>query len=393
MKKYFAACFVLLQLFAAHTAMAADKVDAGSERFQAYLERVELSQEGLELYLEDYEGLSLSDFENAEELESYLGARIDVQKSLSDILAEMGLTIEKATNLLVENGDLFEEETITDTFLFENLLIDSLYIAGEFPVEINDESLQELWESYWFESRKEFDDYLIEQDIRIEDYASIEELDEAIYNSMPEFETGFEEAFNELSLTEEEDERLGAHFEKLYENNPNLDIELVELADRMLAIGEFESVDEITEDQLREMISIYGEMMDLLELQAKYYLVKDGIQKELALEMMMNLEDVDGSDLLVELYDKENRLILDLLLTAEMIGSDLIAETGQDIKETAQTVADAKNNPAKAGPAVSTVKGAKMPETATPSANWLIAGLLMAAAGIFAVRKLRPANR
>nr|WP_284143311.1 processed acidic surface protein [Metabacillus flavus] len=267
-------------------------------------------------------------------------------------------------------------------------MLETIQIAGDFPTEINDATLQELWESYDFASREEFDQFMKEHGLVLEDYDSIEELDEEIYNFMelPDMESDFEEIFDQLGLTQEEFERLAAHFEKVYQNNPYIDAQLMQLGDRMMAIGDFESVDELSEKDVQEMISIYGEMMDLLNLQAKYYLVKDGIKKELSLQTMMSLNDVDGADLFVELYDLDNKLILDMTLTSEMIGSELIKETGQDLVKTSETVSSIKNQTEKPE---ATVKGAKMPKTAGFHANWMIAGAFLIAVSFFIRRKLR----
>ncbi|KZZ83269.1 processed acidic surface protein [Bacillus sp. SJS] len=387
MKKYFAACLVLLQLLVAHTALAAGKIDVNSSSYKAYLKEINLTHGQLETYLENFDYRMFDEFEDVEDLRSHLGRRV-TDDVLKEILAKYELTEDQLTDLLVENGDLFDGEKVQDVFYFENYLLETIQIAGDYPTEINDATLQELWESYDFTSREEFDQFMKDHGLVLEDYDSIEELDEEIYNFMelPDMESEFEEIFDQLGLTEEEFERLAAHFEKVYQNNPYIDAQLMQLGDRMMAIGDFESVDELSEKDIQEMISIYGEMMDLLNLQAKYYLVKDGIKKELSLQTMMSLNDVDGADLFVELYDLDNKLILDMTLTSEMIGSELIKETGKDLVKTSEAVSSIKKQTEKPG---ATVKGAKMPKTAGFHANWMIAGASLIAVSVLIRRKLR----
>ncbi|AZB44118.1 processed acidic surface protein [Bacillus sp. FJAT-42376] len=386
MKKYFAACLVLLQLLIAHTALAAGKIDVNSSHYKDYLKEINLTHTQLETYLENFDYKMFDEFNSVEELRNHLGRRV-TDDVLAEILAKYELTEEQLTDLLMENGDLYEGEKIQDIFYFENFLLETIQIAGDYPTEINDETLQELWESYDFASREEFDQFMKEHNLSLEDYQSIEELDEDIYNSMelPDMEGQFEDIFNGLGLTQEEFERLAAHFEKVYQNNPYLESQLMQLGDRMMAISDFESVDELSEKDIQEMISIYGDMMDLLELQAKYYLVKDGIKKELTLQTMMSLKDVDGADLFIELYDLDNKLILDMTLTSEMIGSELIKQTGQDMKETSEAVSAVKNRTSKPE---ATIRGAKMPKTAGYHADWMLAGAALMGAAFLIGRKV-----
>ncbi|MTH54812.1 processed acidic surface protein [Bacillus mangrovi] len=390
MKKIIAACLVLLQVLTFQTALAAGKIDVQSSSYKAYLEEVGLTHTELVDYLENYENTMFEEFESVDDLREYLGRRLS-EEVLQELLSDYELTEDELTELLIENGDLSDGERIEDVFYFENFLDETIQTAGDYYTEINDETIRELWESYDFESRAEFDQFLKEHDLRIEDYESIEELDEAIYSSieLPGLEEELQGVFDEIGITEEELLVLSEHLAEVSKRNPNLDSQLMELGDRMMSISDFERVDEISEEDMKEMISIYSEMMNLLELQPKYYLLKDGIKKELSLQTMMTIQDVNGADLLVELYNLDNQFLLDLTLTAEMIGSDLIVETGQDLKQTAEAVTQVKEKTEKPVKTVKTVKGARMPETAGFHADWMILGGLMMGAAYLISRKLR----
>lgn len=102
---------------------------------------------------------------------------------------------------------------------------------------------------------------------------------------------------------------------------------------------------------------------------------------------LVSAEDVKGASLLVEVYDLQGNFILDVLLTPDMIGSDLIHDTGSKVKQTHTAVKhDAKPSHVK-----KTVKGAKLPKTAGHYAEWSILGAVLMFGGFFMIRRLRKA--
>ncbi|RAI18891.1 processed acidic surface protein, partial [Rhodobium orientis] len=84
------------------------------------------------------------------------------------------------------------------------------------------------------------------------------------------------------------------------DNNPNLENDLMALGERLEAVADFESVSELSAQDIAEMLSILNDLQKTLEVKTKYYLVKDGKKKEVSLTTLVSAEDLKGASLLVE---------------------------------------------------------------------------------------------
>ncbi len=173
----------------------------------------------------------------------------------------------------------------------------------------------------------------------------------------------------------------------VYENNPDFEDQLLALSDRMMAFAEFESADELTAEQIAELLDISNDMLDILQLDVKYYLVKDGVKQPLSIQAMMTMTSTNGADLLIELYNKQGDFLADVILTKELFGSDLINETGKDLQEAEKIV---KETPVKASTKAvqKTVKGGKLPNTASDYLQNTMIGLVIILAGVVLFRRV-----
>jgi processed acidic surface protein len=88
----------------------------------------------------------------------------------------------------------------------------------------------------------------------------------------------------------------------------------------------------------------------------------------------------------MEIYNTNGELLADLLLTAEMFGSEFIQETGKDIQEAEKIVTEL---PATAKPPVKTIKGGELPKTATNHVGNTLAGAAIAVVGMLLYRRFR----
>lgn len=285
-----------------------------------YTKSIGLSQTELEDYLSYYDA-TLDDFTTIEDLEEFLGDPV-TEETLNELLQEFEMTKEELTNLLIEYGELEEGENIEDVFIF------------------------------------------------IDDIRAIVELDLISEEAAVEIEGLFEE----IGLTDAEMEKLFAHLDNVFEQDPSIEEKLSALADRMVHFSEFESADELTAEQIAELLNIFHEMEQLLQIQTKFYLVENGVNKELSLQQLMNIDDPKGASLLIAVYDNAGNFLLDVLFTPEMIGSDIIHQTGQDLKKTEQVV---KQVQAKEMKTSKTVKGAKLPQTAGNYMAWTLLGVTL----------------
>ncbi|MED1739627.1 processed acidic surface protein [Bacillus swezeyi] len=298
-----------------------------------YLEEIGITEKEMEAYLQDTYDESLRDFDSVEELRDFLGERL-TEKLLASYLKEYGLSEKEAVDLFVENGYMESGQNILDVFVFEYELDDALFMV------------------------------------------TYEEDDLEIGN-----------LFQELGVDDLEWEKLVDHLRNVRDKNPNFENDLMALGERLEAVAAFESVSELSAQDIAEMLSVLNDVQKTLEVKTKYYLVKDGKKKAVTLTTLVSADDLKGASLLVEVYDLQGHFILDVLLTPEMIGSDLIHDTGAKVKQTKTAV----KHETKTSHVKKTVKGAKLPKTAGHYAEWSLLGVVLMLGGFFLIRRLRKA--
>ncbi|KAF0823280.1 processed acidic surface protein [Cytobacillus firmus] len=326
------ASILLLSLFPAVSLAA-----PSDEEVAEFLKETNWSGEGLNDHLEYFWDMSIEDFETIEEMIEYLGEPI-TEENLQQLLTDYGLTKEELLSLLEENDDSLENyEYIEDL----DIMV-SIYLGGdELPGE--DEMTQIL---------------------------------------------------GDIDLTDEELEALFAHFMTLDFENPELLDKMMNLESRLMAFGEFDSADDLTETEIAELISIMQEMMNLFQLDAEFYLLKNGDKIHLTTAEMVALEDTNGYDLLIELYNTQGQFLADMIITADMFSSELIEDTVTDLNQ-AETVIK-KQDPDKVKQVskhIKTVKGGKLPNTAGNYFEGVLAGigLLLIGIAILLRRKVKEA--
>lgn len=370
-------------------------IESDSKELDAFLKEINWEKQTYLDYLEskDY---SWEDFESVDELGTPLS-----EAAIPPVLEKYNLTRAELNALLEENGDVEKGQDVLDSewLLFAEELDEyvGFYLSENTETPLTDEALQQLIEDYGFETKENLESFLNEYDDSIANYDTVEALEEAIDNYIFSTEYGFELAglFEELGLTEEELERLEAHLNTLPIETPAFQDRAMALADRMMLIGDFDSADDLSAEQIAEILDIFSDLLDLFELKTQYFLVKDSDKKEINLSTLISLETVNGYDLLVEIYNNQGTFLADILLTAEMFGSDIIKETGEDIKEAEETVvvapAPIAKSPtsAKAAPVKQTVKGGKLPDTASPYVTNTLAGLALVLLGVVLYRRFK----
>ncbi|MCM3029798.1 processed acidic surface protein [Niallia sp. MER 6] len=363
-------------------------MESNDKDFEAFLEEIGWEKQDYIDYLESKDWY-LEDFESADELGTPL-----TEESIEPILTDYDLTREELNELLADYGDIEVGQDVLDSeyLLFAEEVYDYVgyYLDDTYGTLINDENLQELVERYGFASADELEEYLQQFDESIDHYEFIEDLDSIVdyyMNGGADLEAEIDELFLSMDLTEEEMDRLLEHFITIYEENPDFEDQLYTLSERMMAFGEFDSADDLTAEQIAELLDISNDMLDILQLDVKYYLVKDGVKKPLSVQSMMTMTSTDGADLLIELYNKQGDFLADIILTNEMFGSEIIKETGKDLQEAEQIV---KEIPVKtATKAVEkTVKGGKLPNTASDYLQNTIIGLVIVLAGVVLFRRV-----
>lgn len=338
--------------------------------------------EGKEWYLEDVE--SIDD----------LGTPLS-EESVGLVLEEFDLSREELNALLVEYGDIEEGQDVLDGtwIIFSEDLHEyvDFYLNGWEGTPINEGNLQQLLTDYGFDSKEALEKLLNENDDSIDNYEYIEDLELAvdIYVNGDANSDELFDLFTEIGLTDEEFEKLFTHLETLDFENPALIDQLMQLSERMMAFENFETAEELSAQQTAELFDILNDMLNLFELKTNYYLVKDGDKQSVSIESLMTMDTTDGYDLMIELYNHQGAFLADVLLTADMFDSGLIQETGKDMMQAEEIVAE---NPKAlegktAKPLTKTVKGGELPTTASNYMGKTFVGIAFILAGIFLFRR------
>lgn len=244
----------------------------------------------------------------------------------------------------------------------------------------------------------------------INDYIYIDNLEETVWNLTgggmdgevaEDFLPIFEQ---ELGLTEEELQRLEDHLMSLEDHlsNPETVKRLEELGNRMMAFEEFDVATELTAEQIAEMASIYEELLSIFKLNVSYSLVKSGSESPVSLLDLMKLEELKGANLKISIYNIDGKFLADLLITGDMVDSDNLTNAGGQIKESAKEVQKTIEKAPVAKPVKQkisahtnsehqTVKGAKLPNTASGYLPSALLGLFIVLFGSLMYRKIRKA--
>ena len=324
-------------LFGTHVpALAA----VSTNELQAYLSEVQLTQEEFEAYLASYD-LTVADFEDVSEIRDILGPRVTTE-TLQQLLEDYDMTRTELEALLSEYDYLEEGKTIEESFLFISDVEEVIYLDMDF------------------------------------DDIDFSELDEDLWADM-------DGLFTDLGITDEELTNFVTHLVTILEQDPTILDQLEALSNQMMEFEDFDVVDELTPAQIATLLSITTEMKNLLQLDFSFYLVTDGVRTPISFESLLQLTEANDASLFIEVYNLDGVLLMDLLLTGDMVESDLITNTGEVISDATNSVAS--NTSAASKP--STVKGGELPKTAGNYAGMLAIGTLLLGTAFFIFRKGR----
>ncbi|GAB1801898.1 processed acidic surface protein [Priestia megaterium] len=345
--------------------------------FNKYLKSVsqtrgfEVTKDDVEYSLSLYDE-SLENFDTIADLEDFLGEPIAADlHNVQDVYADFDLDKTSLNALLKENGQSLDDY----------VYLDDLYDDVGFYLEGDD----------WYEDDESYD----EEDTSYDDELSEEDLS-GLLSFMQ----------SELGLTSEELNRIEAHFTSLEDelsNEATLN-RLDQLGERLAAFEDFDTATELSADQIAELMSIYKEMLSIFHLDAKFLLVQGGNERPLSLTDLINLEELKNASLKISLYTTDGKFLADMVITGDMFNSDIITDTGKEVEKSAEAVAkpaqaqkpavEKTQEPVKKqtnGAVQKTVKGGKLPETASNYVTNTLIGLVLVAAGFVLFRKVRRA--
>ncbi|WP_027409247.1 processed acidic surface protein [Anoxybacillus tepidamans] len=409
--------------------VSAFAIERNDPELQSYLNEINMTADELEEMLWNDYDMSLDDVETVDEIRDTLG-EVLTEDNLQQLLNYYGLTEEELKQMLVDNGDLEPNEKITDVFKFYNELADYVDFLLPYSTPITEEALAKFLQERNMTKNEliallnkhgeSLDDYesigdladavdyykdltpLTEETLKklldelgmtkqqlekllaahgdsLSNYTTVEELSAAVIDYMtPDLD--------ELGLTEAELQNLFNHLEAIDANDPQFASKMEEIIQRMEAIGadDFSGVKELSPAQIAEIADIMHDMLDLFQLDVKFYLTKNGVKKPLSLSTLMTMTSTNGYNLTIEIYNKQGQLLADLVLTPDMFNSDLFGNIGKDL-ENGEKIAKIEKH-VKPKPIKRTEAGAKLPKTASPYAATALFGIFLIAAGAFLVR-------
>ncbi|MFC0557561.1 processed acidic surface protein [Halalkalibacter alkalisediminis] len=274
-----------------------------NEEIDQYLSPIGWTTEKLENYLQDYFDMSIHEFETFEDLKNWIGTPITAENRQA-LLNQFNMTLEDLEVLLTE--------------------------YGESPA----------------------------------DYYFVEDLESAIHFYM-NFDNELGEVTNFfalLGITDEELEKLFLHLSKLDEET--VEAHMSALEERIIAIGEFSDVKALTQEQKEEMVSLFTDMLAAFKMTAKFHLESNGQREPVSLSDLLDMETLNGNILIIEFYDEEGNLLLDMSIDEDLFDSAFIEEAGELLTILPQL---AHEHPL----------GAKMPETASPYVENMLIGLFL----------------
>ncbi|MGM7722966.1 processed acidic surface protein [Metabacillus sp. Hm71] len=339
----------------------------------------------------------------------------DLVDYLSKVSEERGFEVTKEdleASLAIYETNIEEFETVEDLSSF----------LGE-VIKADLSNLDYFYENYELD-RQAIIKLLEDNGEDLNDYIYIDDLDNAVWTYYEgELLPGMEEEIaeellpifqEEIDLTDEELQRIEDHLMSLEEHlsNPETLERLDALANRMMAFEDFNAAAELTAEQIAELASIYEELLSIFKLNVAYSLVKDGSETPLSLVDLMNIDELKGAKLKIILSNTAGQFLADLIVTGEMVDSETVTETGEQIEESAEAVIETTErtpaaktekltSPIKAekqkvlatekNTEHRTVKGAKLPKTASDYIPNTLFGLVIIFFGILMYRKVKNA--
>jgi processed acidic surface protein len=345
----------------------------------AFLTETSLSEDDLNFFLEYYYGESLEDFNTLDELKAILGDPI-TNENLQQIITDYEFADEQAlVAFLVENGEMDENDLIQDVFRYVPALESTItFYKDNSGTPITEENLNNLLIEYDL-TQDELNDLLAKNGDSLDNYEYIEDLDFAV--SMYISGNDMNDLFSKLGMTDDELEAIMDYLMTLDLEDPAIVEKLDDLQNRLMAFTEFDSATDLTDTQITELGNIMEEMLNILQLDAKYYLVKGNQKTEISISQLIKMKDSNGSDLFIQLFDKNGDSLADLVITADLFGSEIIDETAKDIKKVEKVV----KNPLLTKPR--TIKGGKLPNTAGNYTEGILIGFILVGVGAFLLRK------
>lgn len=233
---------------------------------------------------------------------------------------------------------------------------------------ITPDSLEELLHTYNM-TREELDILLAGFDEKVQDYWNIEDLDVAIdfYQNHENLMANLEAFLLNVGITDKEKNNLYTHFKTLDEEVVSTKInQWKEKADSLNAL---DPEGTLTQNQRSELMTLWEDMTKTLGLYPKFFKVDDNGK-----QTMLSLSDLSETKLLdtmaMELYDNQNKLILNLVLSPEVLTASFAVDAADKVVSLTELSGE-----------LTTLYQSQLPNTASFAPMFLFIGYLLILVG------------
>lgn len=298
-------------------------------------------------------------------------AIIFLNVGLSNALA--AVTEEEVNAVLVAKGmDRAQLQEMLDYFEISLDDFESQEELSEFiGTPVTNENLDQLLSQYGM-TREELDALLAEFGTSVEEQWSIEEIDVAIdfYLNHQNDMADLEEFLAAIGLLEDEIHKLFAHFEAL--DQLALEEKMEALGGRLENLMMLDPESELTDAQRDEVISVWEDMMAILNLSPKFYLVDaSGGKTPISFRELAAMDEFTSEALFIELYTTSGELLLDMQVSKDMLSSDFIINAAEKFTDIGDIAGE-----------LTKLKHERLPDTATSYGMNILLGLLVLFSGI-----------
>ncbi|AEH46322.1 processed acidic surface protein [Parageobacillus thermoglucosidasius] len=237
---------------------------------------------------------------------------------------------------------------------------------------IAEENFQQLLKRYQL-TQEELEALLGQFGETVQDYTFIEDLDAAVafylrHNGQMQ---QINDMLGAIGFTEKEANRLFEHVAALHRQN--LPQQLEALTARMKPFLQVEDAVLLTKQQQQQLLSIWEDALSVLQIKPKFYLLENGKKQEVSYRRLLSLHTLGGRDLLIELYNQKGELLSDVQLSEEILASGYVFRAGEKFIHASMLASEMKE----------TMRGDKMPDTASPYLANALLGLLLALFGVY----------
>ncbi|GKU82778.1 processed acidic surface protein [Niallia sp. NCCP-28] len=235
---------------------------------------------------------------------------------------------------------------------------------------ITPDSLEDLLHTYNM-TREELDILLAGFNEKVQDYWNIEDLDVAIdfYQNHENLMANLEAFLLNVGITDKEKNNLYTHFKTLDEEVISSKID--PWMEKTNSLSAIDPEGALTQAQQNELTALWEDITKTLGLHVKFFKVDDNGKRT-----NLSLSDLSTAKLLdtvtMELYDNNNNLILNLVLSPEILTASFAVDAAEKVVSLTKLSEE-----------LTTLYQSQLPNTASFAPLLLFTGYLLVLTGIF----------